>query len=340
MLARLTRALFRFKPDVVLASQFGDLVFAGLAGRLCKALVLAGVRSDGFYELRTAGRRKHLMLGLSQGFIANSHHAKKNLASQGLDARRIAVLPNVIDLEDFDRKSALPFENPAPAGRIVAAGVGSLIPCKRFERFIDALALARAKAPALFGVLAGKDLGAGPALEQRARDLALLPAYLVFAGECDRIPALLGRSRMLVLSSEYEGFPNVILEAMAAGLPVITTPAGDAARIVEDGKTGYVVPAEDTARMAECMVRLAQDPDLSAELGEAGRKRVEQKYDFGLLAGRLKCVFGDFARLHGRRSLQVSLETGPLANHPSASREPCHSEQPASYQSVFARRAE
>src|SRR5438093_8708533 len=57
MLTRLVKELSVFKPHIVLASQFGDLVFATLAGRLCRALILGGVRSDGFYELRTEGRR-------------------------------------------------------------------------------------------------------------------------------------------------------------------------------------------------------------------------------------------------------------------------------------------
>src|SRR5438105_2682697 len=228
ILFRLIKELYRFKPDVVLASQFGDLIFAGLTGRLLNGLVLGGVRSDGFYELRTSGRRSWLMLRLSHGLITNSYRAKDNLASRGVDSRKIAVLPNVIDLSDFDLQAAQPLSRPAPAGRAVVTAVGSLHPCKRFDRFLEALALARITEPSIFGVIAGKDLGARATLVERAKTLGLLPAHLVFLGQCDRIPALLKQSSLLMLCSDYEGFPNVLLEAMAARLPVLTTPVGDA----------------------------------------------------------------------------------------------------------------
>src|ERR1043166_3811890 len=113
MLFRLIKQLTVWRPQIVLASQFGDLVFAGLAGRLCGALVLGGVRSDGFYELRTAGRRKWLMLKLSHGLIANSQRAKDNLISMGIDGSRIAVIPNVIDVAQFDEKMSAPLATAA-----------------------------------------------------------------------------------------------------------------------------------------------------------------------------------------------------------------------------------
>src|SRR5260370_19620612 len=86
MLLRLIKEFAALKPDVVLASQFGDLIFAGLAWRLCGAVVLGGVRSDGFYEIRTSGRRSGLMIKLSHGLLANSHRAKGNLVSLGIKA--------------------------------------------------------------------------------------------------------------------------------------------------------------------------------------------------------------------------------------------------------------
>jgi glycosyltransferase involved in cell wall biosynthesis len=175
MLMRLVKQLAVWRPQVVLASQFGDLIFAGLAGRLCGALVVGGVRSDGFYEIRTAGRRSWPMLKLTHGLIANSERAKDNLVSLGTDPRRIAVLPNVIDLARFDQEISAPFETARWTGRIPIAAVGSLQPCKRFDRFLDGLALARQREPSLSGVIAGRDLGEMPALEQKAKLLDCFP---------------------------------------------------------------------------------------------------------------------------------------------------------------------
>src|SRR5262249_49333342 len=134
------------------------------------------------------------------------------------------VMPNVIDLSEFDCQMTRPFASPTPANQIPVTAIGSLQNCKRFDRFLDGLALARQREPGVFGIIAGDDLGEKPALELKAKALGLLPDHLNFLGECDRVPSLLAHSRQLVSCSEYEGFPNVTLEAMAARLPVLTTP--------------------------------------------------------------------------------------------------------------------
>ena len=318
MLLRLIKDFAALKPDVVLASQFGDLIFAGLAGRLCGAVVLGGVRSDGFYEIRTSGRRSRLMLRLSHGLIANSHRARGNLVSMGIKPQKIAVMPNVIDLADFDQKMTKPFVNSATANRIQVTAIGSLQNCKRFDRFLDGLALARRREPALFGIIAGEDLGEQPALERKAKALGLLPDHLQFLGDCDQVPSLLAQSRLLVSSSEFEGFPNVILEAMAARLPVLTTPTGDADRIVKDGTTGFLLKPDDPQGMADCIVNLVRAPALAMQMGQAGRQQVEQDYNIKSLAHRLLSIFSDFTRKRERNSTAQSHE--PLV--PTACRAP------------------
>jgi glycosyltransferase involved in cell wall biosynthesis len=317
MLLRLIKALRRFRPEVVLASQFGDLIFAAPAGRLNNALVLGGVRSDGFYELGTCGRRFSFMLRLSDGLIANSHQAKDNLISKGVAPLKIAVLSNVLDLDEFDSQSTLTPPQCVPPERVIAAAVGSLHPCKRFDRFLDALSLARKSYPAGYGVVAGKDLGVKAALEQRASSLGLLPDHVKFLGECDRIPALLRNSRLLVLCSDYEGFPNVILEAMAARLPIITAPVGDAPRIVEHSVSGFVIEKHDTKAVASKMVTLMANSELRISFGEKGRQRVEQEHSFPGLAPRLLSILSHFAHQRSKTATLKALEQMPSRAFPT-----------------------
>lgn len=314
MLMRLVKQIAAFKPHFVLASQFGDLLYAGLAGRSCDALVLGGVRSDGFYELRTSGRRSWLMLKLPHGFVANSHRARNNLISLGLQAEKISVVPNVIDLADFGRKASMPFDDSAWAGRIPVTAIGSLQPCKRFDRFLHGLALSRQREPALCGVIAGQDLGEKQSLQRLAKELGLLPGHLEFLGETAYIPSLLAHSRLFVSCSEYEGFPNVILEAMAARLPALATPVGDAARIVIDGLTGYILKPDAPHEMADRIISLVRSPALASQLGEAGRRLVEQDYDISHLAPRLMSVFHDTARKYRRKPILNLLEHKPTVN--------------------------
>jgi glycosyltransferase involved in cell wall biosynthesis len=319
MLMRLIRELRRFKPDVVLASQFADLRFAAPAGRLCRALVLGGVRSDGFHEFRTTGWPSSLLVSLSHGLIANSRRAKQNLISKGINGAKIAVLPNVIDLVDFDHRAAMPSSRGLPLDRSRITAVGTLQPCKRFERFLQTLALARLSEPTVYGVLAGKDLGVRPQLEQTAKELGLLPGHMEFVGECHDIPALLNQSGLLVLCSDYEGFPNVILEAMAARLPVVTTPAGDAGLLVQQDVTGYVIEKDHIPRMADCLVTLVQNKKLAAQMGEAGRKRVEESYAFPVLGNRLFRIFSQFASSQRRSGVLKMLEQCRSSDGPSRS---------------------
>lgn len=323
ILVKLIGALRQWRPQVVLATQFGDLRYAAPAGRLCHALTLGGIRSDGWQDVQEYGALSRWMIRLSHGLLANSYRARQNLVTQGIPANRIEVVPNRIDLAEFDSLSASKLALPLPQGRVIAAAVGSLHSCKRFDRFLEALALARRSQPALAGILAGTDRGQRSALEAKARSLNLEPPNLIFAGECANIPALLSRAELLVLCSEYEGFPNVILEAMAAKLPVITTPAGDAARIVKHCQTGYVVNGENRAKMAELMAQLAQSPELRTRLGEAGRQRVQKEYSYDSLGADLLESLRGFAGKQGRSILAGKLRTAVAADEGERSR-PLH----------------
>src|SRR5439155_6957337 len=148
-----------------------------------------------------------------------------------------------------------------------------------------------------------------------AKALGLLPGHLEFRSECNNIPGLLANSRMLVSCSEYEGFPNVILEAMAARLPVLATPVGDIARILDDGVTGYVLQPDDDRDMGERLVALARNPALAVQMGEAGRRRVEQDYNFTSFAERLLSVFSTLARNQRKTFLLKLLEQRLATDH-------------------------
>ena len=314
MFASLMATLWQLKPQIVIAGQFGDLRYAIPAGRFCNAMILGGVRSDGFFEFNTYGRKSRWMARSAHGLIANSCRATQNLVFKGVNPLQIEVLPNVIDLRDFDDRAKQPSGLALPQGRAIATAVGSLQPCKCFDRFLEALALARRSEPSLAGVIAGGDRGMKAELQRKAYALGLTPHlgahHVAFVGEVDRVPALLAESSFLVLTSDFEGFPNVILEAMAARLPVISTPAGDSRLIVQHGKTGYMVEPDDIRGMARQMVQLAQTPALRKSLGETARRCVEQEYSYPLLAERLLTIFHSFALRHEKIFLCELLEQG------------------------------
>jgi glycosyltransferase involved in cell wall biosynthesis len=107
---------------------------------------------------------------------------------------------------------------------------------------------------------------------------------------------------------------------MAAHLPVLTTPVGDSARIVKDGKAGYVLEPDNAQEMAERIVSLVRDPTLANQMGETGRKLVERDYNLASLAPRLISTFCDFATKHGRKSIPRLLGEKPPVNTYTTSR--------------------
>jgi len=292
--------LAAFRPHFVQSANFFTNLYVGLGSRVCRALGIGTLRSDLTYEMEQNGGWARWLLRLPPVLLANSFAARRNAEALGVPPDRIAVLPNVIDLADFDARRAA--TDTRAGGESIAAVVGTLFPVKRFDRFLTALARARRLAPGLKGMI----IGDGPeraALEQKAQALGLLPDAVRFMGHRRDVTALLGGADMLVISSDHEGFPNVVLEGMAASLPVVTTPAGDAGVVVEHGRSGYVVPFDDGEAMAVRMAHLARFPQLCRQLGTAARQRVERHYSFATLTDRLLDVYRGFARGQARQDL-------------------------------------
>jgi glycosyltransferase involved in cell wall biosynthesis len=118
-----------------------------------------------------------------------------------------------------------------------------------------------------------------------------------FLGERSDIPQILAQSQIFALTSQREGFPNVLLEAMAASLPVLSTPAGEARTLVKDGENGFLVPMDSPQALADRLVALAQSPTLRKKLGHAGRQMVEAQYGTAGLSNALLAVYLAVARL-------------------------------------------
>jgi glycosyltransferase involved in cell wall biosynthesis len=289
-LAILVRAFRHCHPHIVQSTHFFANLYAGIAARTCGAIAVGSIRNDGAFDLQANGRWGPWLLRAPAVLLANSAAARTHAESVGTPANRIHVLDNVINLREFDRALGAGAAAPVAADPPVAIAVCRLVAMKRLDRFIQALARARERVPDLRGIIVG-DGPERPRLEALARSLNGTSEHLTFAGRRDDVPALLRGAHMLVHTSDHEGFPNAVLEAMAAGLPVIATPAGDVRRVVVDGETGFVTPFDDVTGMADRMVQLATAPELRRRMGEAGRARVERAYSFAALGGRLLATY-------------------------------------------------
>jgi glycosyltransferase involved in cell wall biosynthesis len=279
----LCRLVRRFRPHVVQATHFFVNLYVVAAARLGGATEIGCVRNDLHFDMSECGVWGGSLLRTPRTVLVNSRAAAQAAAALGVDPSRVRLLPNVIDLAAFDaERRGLPARR--RGGEVVAAAVARLVPAKRLDRFLRALHRARAQGAALRGLIVG-DGPERPRLQALASELGLSQATDFTGGRSD-VPRVLGHADLLVLTSDHEGFPNVILEGMAACLPVVATPAGDAASLVTEGQTGYVVPFDDEHRLAERLGMLAGSPTLRRILGERARAEVEREYGVGTLLPR------------------------------------------------------
>jgi glycosyltransferase involved in cell wall biosynthesis len=111
------------------------------------------------------------------------------------------------------------------------------------------------------------------------------------AGRQDDVRVWLAALDIFVLSSDWEGMPNAILEAMAAGLPVVATAVGGTPEVVVDGITGLLVPRGDPEALRQAIARLMDDFDLRRRMGQAGRERVSSRFDIAVTARATETLY-------------------------------------------------
>jgi glycosyltransferase involved in cell wall biosynthesis len=176
--------------------------------------------------------------------------------------------------------TALAVHPPAPTSRftddVVLGTAGRLIGVKGMEYLLGAAAVLRREFPSLRVEIAGS----GPLrkeLEQRVAELGLLGS-VEFLGWVDNISSLLPRWDVFVLPSLEEGFPIAALDAMAAGLPVVASAVGGVPELIEDGKTGWLVPPRDVEALASRLRLLLKNPEQKLGMGAAGQARVRDHF--------------------------------------------------------------
>lgn len=124
-------------------------------------------------------------------------------------------------------------------------------------------------------------------------------AHVRFEGFCEDVPRLLSELDLFVLPSLWEGFGLVLLEAMAAGRPVVASAVGPIPEVVAAGETGLLVPPEDPVALADAIVRVLLNPDLADRLGRAGRRRVERCFGIERMVTQTEAVYQDLLWARG-----------------------------------------
>jgi L-malate glycosyltransferase len=214
--------------------------------------------------------------------VANSPAARAVLAAEGLATGSIAVIPNGLAPEAYaDRK---------PSGRVRRfITVANLRREKSHETLIAAAErLAREYPDVRFQLVGGGPRRADLEAFAAARGVA---THVEFLGHREDVPALLAEADAFVLPSRSEAFPNGAIEAMAAGLPVVASAVGGLLDLIEDGRTGRLVPPGDPEALAAALQTLIEDPAGAEAMGRAARDEALGRYAFDRMVSAFEGLY-------------------------------------------------
>jgi len=277
---------------------YPDGYAASLLSRWLKVPFIVTLRGTEHRACRTPALRRRLLWGLDRATrvvtVANS--LRDVVATAGADSGKIERVGNGVDTERFhpvDRVKAR-VSLGIPDGAPVLVSVGGLVPRKGFHRVIDLLPPLRERWPGLRYLVVG---GASPEgnyladLQQQVDRLQLWECvHFLGAMPPEALKVPLSAADIFVLATENEGWANVFLEAMACGLPVVTTRVGGNPEVVENDTLGCVVPFGDGAAMQACIEKLLINPPDRSVI-----RRHAEGHSWNARVTRLLAIYGEAA---------------------------------------------
>lgn len=278
VLVQLTRAFRQFRPAVLQTFLFHGNLVGRIAGRLAGVpKIVAGIRvADrrspwyGRIDRWTSWFVDHNVC-VSQGVLDFSVNVT------GLSPRKLSVIPNGVEASQFAQASPADLKSLGiPAGAAVVLTVGRLEQQKGLTFLLQAAATVLKTHPECHFLIAGD----GPdrtSLETLANTLGIADS-IHLAGPRSDVPELMKAARVFVLPSLWEGMPNALLEAMAAGLPAIATSVEGSSEIIDPDQNGLLVRPADSTELAEAIERLLDEPDTSARLAQSAQLTVEKRF--------------------------------------------------------------
>lgn len=278
---RLARLLRRERVDLLHAHQYTPFFYAMTARLLCRRPPVLFTEHGRWYPDYPRPRRiiaNRLLLERRDRVVGVGESVRKALIrNEGIPAERVSVIYNGIDLTMFSGKS---YDRVA-ARREMGVGINDLviIQVARLDSLKDHATAIRTleRVAQRRGAARLVLVGEGPEREtiQRMVRARQLEGHVRFLGLRTDVARLLPAADLALLTSVSEGIPLTLIEAMAAGIPAVSTRVGGVGEVIEDGRSGLLAPASDDAALAENILCLANDSDLRDRMGRLGRERAE-----------------------------------------------------------------
>jgi glycosyltransferase involved in cell wall biosynthesis len=304
---RFLRLVRREGIDVVHTHDLYTNIFAAPWARLAGCRVIASRRwldaspRPGLLPLnRCSYRFAHRVV------VNSSVVARLMIETERVPAARVVELPNFLEERAFhhvaaEERSARRHSWGVPQGAFVIGIVARLAPVKNHAMVLRALQRLDEDVHLVL-------IGAGPsrrALEELAGELHV-DRRVHFTGQLVEAENLHQFFDVSVLCSRSEGFPNAVIEALAAGCPVVATPVGGVTEVISDRQTGLLVPVDQPDALAASVQELHYDAALRKRLSEAGPQHARGKYHQTLVIARLEALYQDLAREAGKRRVVLT----------------------------------
>jgi len=300
--ASLVRILRKGRPDILHAYLPAANVIGPLAARLAGVpRVIVSKRSLADYKERFPLLRHTESFGnrLADVILVNSDAVRRDVERterhRGGKFRKIYNGVGPIEPWAPDEAMAFRRREGIRVDALVALCVSNFYPYKGHEELVEAAARVVPAFPDVIFLLAGRDSGTMEAMRARVRERGLEGTFR-FLGSRTDVPDLLRASDLFVHPSREEGFSNAILEAMAAGLPVVACDVGGNPEAVFDGETGRLVPSRNAAAFASAVSELLADPEKRKVMGEAGRLRATERFSLDRMVGEMESLYESLAR--------------------------------------------
>lgn len=281
-LLRLARLVRAWRPDVV----HSHMVHANLMARVLRLLAPVPALVSTIHNISEGGPVLMAAYRLTNGLadrmtIISQAAADRFIGERIIPRALLRVVPNGVNVDELRQVPAGTRESLRAelglGGEFVWIAVGRFEIAKDYPTMLHAFAGVRERRPDAVLLLVGRG-SLQPETEALTRSLGLAGAVR-FLGVRRDVPALLAAADGYLMSSAWEGMPMVLLEAAAAGLPVVTTAVGGNREVVEEGETGFLAPPRDPAALGAAMLRLMALPDPARRaMGDRGSERIRARY--------------------------------------------------------------
>lgn len=274
------------KPtDIIHSQHFHTNLYGYMAGLLLNKKAIGSLRNDVYSEILSTGPLGKLCLNLPSKLVANSNAAIDNAVSLGKSRNQLFYIPNIVDENYFP-----PLKKRFISKKLRIISIGTLWPPKRVDKI---LRLAKQCLDKKLNI-EFKIFGDGVQkleLIHMAEELGVLNNNIQFMGVTVKPNLAYQNADILLLTSSHEGTPNVILEAMSCGLPIISTNVGDLPDLITNNENGFLVDTENYTDLFNSIMVLYENRELLNYMGNNNRKKIIEERSFSKLNNYLSDLY-------------------------------------------------